>query len=255
MPAEHMQSVSPEKKAALWYDDYYQKTATDLGPWNEFLLPELAAVLQPQHKLIELGCGQGHVLRYIAETGLLPAKNICGMDQSLVAVDFVRAHIPAAHCFVGDLHKLDLPDASFDFCLLMETIEHLTDPLPVLQKINRLLSPAGVLYLSFPNYLHLPWYLVRILAEKFDKPNWINLQPVDKIYTVFTVKKYLQTAGFEWEKSIGTTYCPPMSWALLRRLERPWITRLFNRLGLWRISFHPIMKFRKIAAPGKPLPP
>ncbi|HAO80960.1 MAG TPA: hypothetical protein DCQ92_18725 [Verrucomicrobia subdivision 3 bacterium] len=239
--------MTNESKAALWYDDYYRRIATDICPWNEFLLPELAGTLKPEHKLVELGCGQGHVLQYIAETKLLPQENIYGIDQSQVAIDFVRAHIPKANLSVGDLHQLNLPAENFDFCLLMETIEHLTDPLPVLGKINSILKEDGVLYLSFPNYLHLPWLIVRILAEKLDKPNWIKLQPVDKIYTIFTIKKFLRTAGFELEKSVGTTYCLPMPWPWLRRLERPPLTRALNALGLWWISFHPIMKFRKVS--------
>ena len=239
--------MTNEIKAALWYDDYYRRIATDICPWNEFLLPELADALKPKNTLIELGCGQGHVLQYISETHLLPQENIHGIDQSQVAVDFVRARIPKANLHAGDLHQLNLPPEHFDFCLLMETIEHLTEPLPVLDKINSILKPDGVLYLSFPNYLHLPWLVVRILAEKLNKPNWIQLQPVDKIYTVFTIIKFMRNAGFELEKGIGTTYCLPMPWPWLRRLERPPLTRALNALGLWRFSFHPIMKFRKIS--------
>jgi 2-polyprenyl-3-methyl-5-hydroxy-6-metoxy-1,4-benzoquinol methylase len=239
--------MTNETKAALWYDEYYRRVATDICPWNEFLLPELAAALKPGQKLVELGCGQGHILQYIAETKLLPPENIYGIDHSQVAVDFVRTRIPGANLSVGDLHQLDLPAESFDFCLLMETIEHLTDPLPVLEKINSLLKKDGVLYLSFPNYLHLPWLVMRILAEKLNRPNWVRLQPVDKIYTIFTIKKFLRSAGFELEKSIGTTYCLPMPWPWLRRLERPPLTRALNALGLWGISFHPVMKFRKVS--------
>jgi 2-polyprenyl-3-methyl-5-hydroxy-6-metoxy-1,4-benzoquinol methylase len=243
------QKLPNQNKDALWYDDYYRKNLTDVSPWNEFLIPELAGVLQPNHRLIELGCGQGHVLRYVAAAELLPQEQICGIDQSSVAVDFVRSQIPKGDFRVGDLHELNLQPESYDCCLLMETIEHLNEPLPVLRKINSLLAPGGVFYLSFPNFLHLPWLVVRILSEKLNKPNWIHLQPVDKIYTVFTVQRFLRETGFEFEKAIGTTYCLPMSWRLLRRLERPFVTRALNALGLWRFSFHPVMKFRKKASP------
>jgi 2-polyprenyl-3-methyl-5-hydroxy-6-metoxy-1,4-benzoquinol methylase len=238
--------MTTRSKAALWYDDYYRKTATPLCPWNEFILPELAQALKPHHKFVELGCGQGHILRYLTESQILPPENIYGIDQSQTAIDFVSSQIPKAHLAVADLHTLNLPAGHFDFCCLMETIEHLTDPKPVLRHVNELLAPNGILYLSFPNYLYLPWLLVRILAEKLNKPNWINLQPVDKIYTVFSVTKMLRAAGFQLESSIGSMYCPPVPGPWVRRLEHPAMTRFLNRLGLWRISFHPIMKFRKI---------
>jgi len=234
-----------QNKDALWYDEYYRKSSIDSAPWNEFLLPELTAALKPTHKLVELGCGQGQVLRYVSETKLLPPKNICGIDQSAVAIDFVRSQIPGGDFRVGDLHELHLQPGSFNVCLLMETIEHLTEPMPVLKEINTLLAPDGILYLSFPNFLHVPWLIIRILSKKLNKPNWVNLQPVDNIYTVFTVIKFLRDAGFEFEKAIGTMYCPPMPWRLLRHMEPPALTRALNTIGLWRLSFHPIMKFCK----------
>jgi hypothetical protein len=132
----------------------------------------------------------------------------------------------------------------------METIEHLADPEPALQKISATIKTNGILYLSFPNYLHLPWLLVRILAEKLNKPNWIVLQPIDKIYTVFGVIKLLKKAGFASERGIGSLYWPPIIY--------PWepdkMTEIFNALRLYRFSFHPILRFRKIGAAGYPIP-
>lgn len=135
----------------------------------------------------------------------------------------------------------NLDAEAFDACLLMETIEHLEEPDRPLANIRRILRPGGMLYVSFPNYLHVPWLLVRILAQKLDHPNWIVLQPVDKIYTVFGVAKLFHKAGFEFVKGIGANYGPPV----LYPLETDGMTRLLNRFGLWRLSFHPILVFRK----------
>jgi 2-polyprenyl-3-methyl-5-hydroxy-6-metoxy-1,4-benzoquinol methylase len=181
------------------------------------------------------------VLRLLAKEGKLSEANIWGVDQSQTAVDLVKQHLPSARLEAGDIYDLKLPKQHFDVCLLMETIEHLEQPAPALRNILDVLVPGGLLYLSFPNYLHLPWWLVRILAEKLNRPNWIVLQPIDKIYTVFTVKRLLRAAGFEFERGIGSNFGPPV----LYRWERPWMTRLGNALGLWWLSFHPVLKFRK----------
>ena len=234
-----------QAKEAAWYDEYYREVQSQMGAWYQFLLPELVQQLHQETKLLELGCGQAHVLRYLAGRNLIPEENIFAIDQSNTAVEFARQRLPKAKITTGDIYKLDYPDAQFEIILLMETIEHLEDPVPALHEIFRVTAPGGILYLSFPNFLHLPWLAVRILAEKLNHPNWIVLQPVDKIYTVFGVIKLLRQAGFSFEKGIGSGYGPPV----LYPLEKPFMTNTLNALKLWWLSFHPILKFRK---PGSP---
>ena len=231
---------------AAWYDEYYKFVQTGFAPWYRFAIPDLRRVLTPQSKLVELGCGQGHLLRYLVQEQLLPEENIYGMDQSTTAVEFVYRFLPKAHLSVGDIYRLEYPKDFFDVCLLMETIEHLEEPQAALQQIHSIVAPGGLLYISFPNYLCLPWLPVRILAEKLNKPNWVVLQPVDKIYTVFTVIRLVRQAGFQFVRGIGSNYGLP----LLYPLEKDWMTRFLNSLRLWRFCFHPILVFRKPPRPG-----
>src|SRR6185369_6211523 len=118
---------------------------------------------------------------------------------------------------------------------------HLENPEKPLSNIARILKPGGLLFVSFPNYLHLPWLLVRILAEKLNHPNWIVLQPVDKIYTVFGLITLFRKAGFDFRKGVGSNYGPP----ILYPLETDGLTRLLNGMRLWWVSFHPILVFQK----------
>lgn len=232
---------------AQWYNEFYRTRQLGLSPWYRFLLPELAKTLTPSSKLLELGCGQAHILRVLVERGLLQPENITGVDQSKVAVEFCAEHLPKARFLTGDLYDLNsLPPASFDVCLLMETIEHVEAPEQPMANILRLLKPKGLLYVSFPNFLHLPWLLVRILSEKLNRPNWIVLQPVDKIYTVFGVNRLFTRAGFRFLKGIGSNYGPPV----LYPLETDGLTRLLNAIGLWWLSFHPILVFTKAEPEG-----
>lgn len=224
-----------------WYNEFYQKLQTEIPPWYKAMIPDLVEELSAESQLLELGCGQGHVLRLLSEKGKLPQENIWGLDQSQAAVDLVQEQIPRAHLKAGDIYDPQLPSAHFQVCLLMETIEHLETPLPALKNIYGAMAPGGCLYLSFPNYLHIPWWMVRILAEKLNRPNWIVLQPIDKIYTVFGVKKMVASVGFEFEKGFGSNYGPPVFY----KWETDGMTRGLNALGMWWLSFHPVLKFRK----------
>jgi len=228
---------------AAWYDEHYRQFQTGWVCWYKFSLPYLQAVLKPDSRLLELGCGQGHLLRFLVERKLLAEANLYGLDQSQTAVDMVRRHLPQAHIDTGDIYRLEYPKNAFDVCLLMETIEHLAEPVPALQQIFSVMAPGGALMVSFPNYLSLPWLPFRFLVWLLNKPQWLVIQPIDKIYTVFCVQKLAKAAGFKFERGIGSGYGPPYFY----RFEKDWMTRLLNRLGLWWFAFHPILVFRKPA--------
>jgi len=241
-PDPHGRSVGkPALPEAAWYDVHYRAIQREMPDWYKFMLPDLLPQLTSQTRLLELGCGQGHLLRFLVEQRLLQPAQIYAIDQSETAVEFVRAKLPNAHVRVGDIRNIDSTDDHFDIVVLMETIEHVEDPLPLLREIVRVLKPGGVLYVSFPNYLHLPWLLVRILAEKLNRPNWIVLQPIDKIYSLFQIRRIISKSGMRFERGFGSIYGPP----LLYRYEPPAMTSFLNSIGLYALSFHPILRFRK----------
>src|SRR5262249_31037427 len=127
---------------AAWYDEFYQAEQASWAPWYKFALPFVTRVLTPGSRLIELGCGQGHLLPHLANARSLPQENIYGMDQSRTAIDFVKRHLPAAHLETGDIYRLPYAKDFFHVCLLMETIEHLEDPRPALAQIHSVVAPA-----------------------------------------------------------------------------------------------------------------
>lgn len=238
----HYNSAAMQANEAEWYDEHYQQIQTaEWVCWYKFSLPYLRSVLNPQTKLVELGCGQGPLLRYLAREKLLPEENIYGMDQSRTAVDLVKRVLPKAHVDTGDIYQLPYPGNFFDVCLLMETIEHLEEPLPALRQIIDVMTPGGSLLVSYPNFPRPDWRLFRFLAERLNKPKWVVLQPIDKIYRVSEVIRIVESAGFQFERGIGSGYGPPFFY----RFETDWMTKLLNSLGLWRLSFHPILVFRK----------
>lgn len=60
--------------------------------------------------------------------------------------------------YIKDIWKTGLPypDNHFDAVIFSEVIEHLNiNPLPVLQEINRILKPDGILYITTPNQVRL----------------------------------------------------------------------------------------------------
>lgn len=56
---------------------------------------------------------------------------------------------------LADLHDLPLEDATFDFVLCTEVLEHVIDPGRVLSELARVLSPGGLILVTTPFVLEL----------------------------------------------------------------------------------------------------
>ncbi len=133
-------------------------------------------------RIVEVGSGLGYLTFAMHRAGY----DACGLELSAVAVDQARARF-------GDLYRVgdvtDLPadlEGSADVVVMLELIEHVTDPVAVLGGIRRLLRPGGSALITTPNKsfypngaywqtenppVHLWWFsecTMRRMAEKQD---------------------------------------------------------------------------------------
>jgi SAM-dependent methyltransferase len=91
-------------------------------------------------RIIDVGCGDGFHLGLLREFGR-PTWQLEGVDNSSRAVAMAtRSGLLVRQ---GSVESLDLPEASYDMALLVQTIEHVGDPPGVLAAVRRLLKPGG----------------------------------------------------------------------------------------------------------------
>ena len=90
----------------------------------------------------------------------------------------------------GNFLEADLPNRYFDVISLWDVLEHLPDPLPVLQKISKIIRPGGLLVLNLPN--PESWEARRFgpLWIGWDLPRHLNLFPLSLLTSL------LRTVGF-----------------------------------------------------------
>jgi trans-aconitate methyltransferase len=95
--------VVAEKYATTFFDELTRK------PFDRELLDAFAA-LAPHSKALDVGCGPGHVGRYLSEHGL----DVVGVDLSPAMIEIARRLNPAMRFEVGDMRSLPTGDGTMD---------------------------------------------------------------------------------------------------------------------------------------------
>ncbi len=90
--------------------------------------------------VLEVGCGEGHLARYLAEGWDAPP--IVAFDVSLPVIAEARRIGGSPHFFAGSSYALPFPDASFDLVIMCEVMEHLAEPERALREIARVARRA-----------------------------------------------------------------------------------------------------------------
>jgi len=104
--------------------------------------------------ILDYGAGPGHLIPYLLKTN----SYIYALEFSDESAKKMFNQYNTAKGFKGVFTYEELVNKQmrFDVIIIVEVIEHLNmNPLPVLQEINRILKPDGILYITTPNQVNL----------------------------------------------------------------------------------------------------
>jgi 2-polyprenyl-3-methyl-5-hydroxy-6-metoxy-1,4-benzoquinol methylase/glycosyltransferase involved in cell wall biosynthesis len=136
-------------EAQEYYSNYYHEENTAFSPLTEARFQSLVASFEPYRetgRLLDVGCGAGHFLKVANERGW------SAHGTEIAASAFERLSRYGIKTFQGELQAAGYPADFFDVIYCSEVIEHLLDPLSLLQESARILRPGGLLYLTTPNF-------------------------------------------------------------------------------------------------------
>jgi SAM-dependent methyltransferase len=128
-------------------DEYAARIYGELAgkPFDRDLLDRFATLVGGG-RVCDVGCGPGHVARYLGERGC----DVFGIDLSPRMVELAAELTPGVEFRVNDLRALQLADASLAGIVAFYSLIHLrADQLvPALVELRRVLQPGGRLLLA-----------------------------------------------------------------------------------------------------------
>lgn len=139
--------------------------------------------------ILDVGTGYGHVLYALGER--FPGSSRLAIEFSDAAVDHLRSigidvQVAPVEAVLGSL------DREFDLITMSHVLEHLLDPVPVLQVLRSRLRQDGVLYIEVPNIRPemLTRYPDHAWAPRYDEPHVT-------FFSSETLTALLERAGLE----------------------------------------------------------
>lgn len=132
-----------------------RQPASGLGQWVVMLFPAHRQMLDkefrylpkpaPGQRLLDIGCGNGSFLASAREAGW----QVSGVEPDSKAADAARQR--GVDVTVGTVNLLAGESDCFDAITLSHVIEHVHEPTQLLQAVQRLLKPGGLVYIDTPN--------------------------------------------------------------------------------------------------------
>ncbi|MBU0648183.1 class I SAM-dependent methyltransferase [Patescibacteria group bacterium] len=100
-------------------------------------------------KLLDIGCAGG---TFTNELSKCTNADITALDISPQAIDYARQTYPHIDFQVHDAASSNFPydDNSFDIVTILETLEHVLNPVEILQEMRRLVKPDGQIIVLVP---------------------------------------------------------------------------------------------------------
>lgn len=176
--------VAPHYAAAL-FDELSKK------PFDRQILDDVADRVRGRGRVCDLGCGPGHVARYLKDREV----DVCGVDLSAAMVVCASQRSPDIPFHKGDMRALDFASESLAGIVAFYSMIHLQRheaPL-ALREVYRVLQFNAWLLLAFHGG-----------EGEVRTENWFDQgAPIDATqFTADEMTGYLQQAGFQVEWAV-----------------------------------------------------
>lgn len=149
-------------KTNLYKDSNFDKKYT-MYWWSCRFYSKLVLKFFQQGKLLEIGCGLGHLLGRLSEN-----FDTTGIDVNKWAIDECKKRFPESKFYVLPAEDVEKLKEKYEVVVIRHVLEHLASPEDVIKKVSNLVKPKGLLLIATPN--------PDGIMAKIQKENWVNLK-------------------------------------------------------------------------------
>lgn len=157
---------------------------------NEFL-----ELVSPDTKtLLDVGCGAGGLSAGLKEKGI----KVIGLEKIEKLCSIAKEKLDEV--ITGDIEnmKLNYPEGYFDCIMYADVLEHLVDPLSILQKHKIYLQKNGFVIASMPNVRYYKIILRLILGGTWDYSDAGILDKTHlRLFGLINIVELFEKAGYE----------------------------------------------------------
>jgi len=202
--------------------------ASDRGPVRADLL-EIAQVVEPNTRVLDLGCGGGELMHYLEE-----AKGVVSRGIEIKHERIVDCVAKGLSCCQGDIDEglLDYADQSFDYVILSQTLHLVSRPGPVVQEMLRV-GRRGIV--SIPNFGYWRIRLGLTLLGRVPRAGCFNepwyTTPTGHVMTLNDFRGFCAENGILVEQERFVASAGPAARALARAFPN-----LFAQLGIYVLA-------------------
>ncbi len=179
-------------------DWYFESIKVDILQrfWHKRRFEEVSAVAEPvEGKILDIGCNDGTFSKVVLDAS--GADQLVGIDVVKKTVDWAESHwgkTGKMKFMVADAHKLPFNSESFDAVFALEVLEHVFDPIKVLNEVKRVLNRNGYAVFLVPSdslLFRIVWFL------------WLRFYPRGKVWRDTHIQTYRGNYLAEISKKTG----------------------------------------------------
>ena len=197
----HIDPLFTDEELKKFYDgefyekerpDYFDRMEADKEWWmlRYHYYFEMLEAHAPGRRILDIGSGPG----YFLEAGRERGWQVLGFEPSRIAADYTRARGLAV---VQDFFSAAKANTRgpFDAISLSMVLEHVRDPIGLIEEARSLLVPGGLLLLISPNDFN-PLQMT-LWKELGFQPWWVNPKHHLNYFDSVSANTFLTARGFE----------------------------------------------------------